>query len=96
MLAKCPPCKYWLNVRCLSVRWLSVRWLNVPDSAPISSKRIELSCAPSTGVRQTHSKGTMQNSSTNDRMQWKFRNDKRVWKGELSDGDEKKLCYLMT
>ena len=32
MLAKCPPCKYWLNVRWLSVRWLNVRWLNVPDS----------------------------------------------------------------
>ena len=29
MLAKCPPCKYWLNVRWLNVRWLSVRWLNV-------------------------------------------------------------------
>jgi len=43
ILAKCPPCKYWLNVRWLnvrwlsvrwlSVRWLSVRWLNVPDSS---------------------------------------------------------------
>jgi len=32
MLAKCPPCKYWLNVRWLNVRWLSVHWLNVPDS----------------------------------------------------------------
>jgi len=29
MLAKCPPCKYWLNVRWLSVRWLNVRWLSV-------------------------------------------------------------------
>ena len=29
MLAKCPSCKYWLNVGWLSVGWLSVRWLNV-------------------------------------------------------------------
>jgi len=32
--------------------------------APISSKRIKPSGAPSTGVGQTHSLGTMQSSST--------------------------------
>jgi len=32
--------------------------------APIFSKRIELSDAPSTGVGQTHSRSTMQSSST--------------------------------
>jgi len=46
--------------------------------APISSKRIELSDAPSTGVGQTHSQGTMQSSSTNDWMEWKFMKDKQV------------------
>jgi len=46
--------------------------------APISSKRFELSGAPSTGVGQTHSPGTMQNSSTNDQMEKKLRKDKRV------------------
>ena len=42
----------------------------------ISSKRIKLSSAPSTRVGQSHSHGTMQNSSTNDWMQWKPRRDK--------------------
>ena len=37
--------------------------------APISLKRIELSGAPSTGVGQTHSPGTMQSSSTMIRWQ---------------------------
>ena len=37
--------------------------------APISSKRIKLSGAPSTGVGQTHSPGTMQSSSTMIRWQ---------------------------
>jgi len=46
--------------------------------APISSKRIELSGAPSTGVGQTHSLGTMRSSSTNYQMEWKRRKDKRV------------------
>ena len=41
-------------------------------------KTIELSGAPSTGVWQTHSPGTMQSSSTNDQMEWKFKKDKRV------------------
>ena len=41
--------------------------------APISSKRIKLNGAPSTGVGQTHSPCTMQNSSTNDLMEWKLR-----------------------
>ena len=43
---------------------------------PISSKRMELSGAPSGGVGQTHSPGTMQSSSTNDQMEWKLRKDK--------------------
>jgi len=59
---------------------------------PISSKRIKLSGAPSTGVNQSHSHGTMQNSSTNDQMQWKPRWDKQVWKGEFSVGDRKKFA----
>ena len=43
MLAKCPPCKYWPNVRWLYVRWPNVCWPcvrwpcvcwpNVPDSS---------------------------------------------------------------
>jgi len=37
--------------------------------APISSKRVELSGAPSGGVGQTHSPGTMQSSST--MIRWK-------------------------
>ena len=32
MLAKCPPCKYWPNVRWPYVRWPNVCWPNVPDS----------------------------------------------------------------
>ena len=28
-------------------------------------------------------------------MKWKLRKDQRVWKGEFSNGDGKKLCYLM-
>ena len=63
---------------------------------PISSKRIELSGAPSGGVGQTHSPGTIQSSSANDQMAWKLKKDKRVWKGEFSNGDGKELCYLMT
>ena len=54
--------------------------------APISSKRIELSGAPSTGVGQTHS-GKFNN---NDQMEGKLRKDKRVWKGEFSNDDGKK------
>jgi len=46
--------------------------------APISSKRIEISGAPSTGVGQTHSPGKMQISSTNDQMEWKLGKDKQV------------------
>ena len=46
--------------------------------APISSKRIALSGPSSTGVGQTRSPGTRQSSSTNGRMQWKLRSDKRV------------------
>jgi len=37
--------------------------------APISSKRIELSGTPNTGVGQTHSPGIMQSSSTMIRWQ---------------------------
>ena len=37
--------------------------------APISSKRIELSGAPSTRVGQTHSPSTMLSSSINDKME---------------------------
>jgi len=54
--------------------------------APISSKRIELSGTPSTGVKQSHSQDTTQSSSTNDQMPWKLRSDKQVWKGEFSNG----------
>ena len=46
--------------------------------APISSKSIELSGAPSTGVGQTHSPGIMESSSTNDQMEWTLRKDKQV------------------
>ena len=60
---------------------------------PISSKRIELSGGPSTGVGQTHSPGKMQSSSTNDQMEWKLRKDKRVWKGEISNGDSKTMLF---
>jgi len=45
---------------------------------PISSKRIELSGAPNTGVKgvgQTYSPGQIQSSSTNDQMEWKLRKD---------------------
>ena len=38
----------------------------------------------------------MQSLSTNDKIEWKLRKDKQVWKGEFSNGDGKKLCYLMT
>jgi len=38
-------------------------------SINILEKNRALSGAPSTGVGQYHSRGTMQNSSTNDRMQ---------------------------
>jgi len=48
------------------------------STAPISSKIIELSGAPVTGIGQTHSSGTMQSSSTNDQMERKLRKDKRV------------------
>ena len=63
---------------------------------PASSKRIELSGTPNTEVGQTHSSGIMQSSSINDHMEWKLRKDKPVLKGEFSNGDRKKLCYLMT
>ena len=47
----------------------------------MSSKTIVLSGAPSAGIGQTRSPATMENSSTNDRMQWKLRiprRDKKV------------------
>jgi len=56
---------------------------------PISSKRIQLSGALSTGFGQTHSPGTMQSSSTNGQMEWKRKKDKPVLKGEFSNGDGK-------
>ena len=40
--------------------------------APIPSKRTVLKCEPSTSVGQSHSQGTMHNSSTNYRMPWKM------------------------
>jgi len=46
--------------------------------APIFLKIIELRGSPSTGVGQSHSQGTMQNSSTNDQMQWKLRRGKQA------------------
>jgi len=48
---------------------------------PISSKRIELSGVPSTGVGQTHSSGTMQSSSTTDEMEgnlWRISESEKV------------------
>ena len=45
---------------------------------PTSSKRIELNRAPSTGVGQTHSPGTMRSLSINGQMGWKLRKDKQV------------------
>jgi len=39
---------------------------------PISSKRIELGGAPSTGVRQIYIPDTIQNSSRNNRMEWEL------------------------
>ena len=39
---------------------------------------MKLSGAASTGVGQTHSQGTMQNSSKNDRIQWKLRRENQV------------------
>jgi len=50
--------------------------------APISSKRIELSGAPTTGVGQTHSSGMMQSSSTMIRWQGNLgRVSKSEWLG---------------
>ena len=37
LLAKCPPCTYWPNVRWPSVRWPNGRWSNVPDSYRLST-----------------------------------------------------------
>jgi len=45
---------------------------------PISSKRIELSGAPSRAIGQTHSLRPMQSSSINDQMGWKLWKDKQV------------------
>ena len=66
---------------------------NNTSIAPISSKRIELSGAPSTGVGQTLCLSTMQCSSTMIRWKGTLRKDKRVWKGEFSNGDGKKLLF---
>jgi len=53
--------------------------------APISSKRIELSGAPSGGVGQTHSPGAMQSSSTIIR-----------WKGNLGRiRESEKMSFQM-
>ena len=52
---------------------------------PISSKRIEVSGAPSTGVGQIHSLGTMQGSSTIIR-----------WKGNLGRiSESEKVSFQM-
>ena len=50
LLAKCPPCTYWPNVRWPSVRWPNVRWpsvrwpngrwSNVPDSYPTPTQTL--------------------------------------------------------
>jgi len=64
--------------------------------APISLKRTELSGAPIKGVGLTHSPGTMQTSSTNDQKEWKLGKDEQAWKGEFSNDDGKKICFLMT
>jgi len=47
-------------------------------SALIPSTIIELSGVSITGVGQYHSLGSIQNSATNYRMQWKLRKDKQV------------------
>jgi len=53
--------------------------------APISSKRIKLSGAPSTGVGQTHSPGMMRSSSTTIR-----------WKGNLGRiSESEKMSFQM-
>jgi len=43
-----------------------------------SSKRIELSGVPNTGVVETHNPGTIHSSLIDDHMDWKLRKDKRV------------------
>jgi len=56
-----------------------------------------LNGAPSTRVGQSRSQGMLEDSSTNDQMQRKPKGDKQVWRGgEISNGDGKKLCYLVT
>ena len=45
---------------------------------PISSKRIELSGAPSAGIGKTHSPGTMQSSPTMISWKGKLRKNKLV------------------
>jgi len=56
---------------------------------------LELSGSPSTGVGQTNTPDTIQNSSTDDRIQGKLRKlrrDKQVEKGQFSNSDGNKLC----
>ena len=60
--------------------------------APISV----FSGAASVDVGKTHSLDMMQLFINNDQMARQIRKDKRVWNGEFSNGDGKKLCYLMT
>ena len=36
------------------------------------------------------------NNSNNNGTERKLKEDKQVWKGEFSNGDGNKLCYLMT
>ena len=49
--------------------YVIIRIIKKTSTAPISSKTIKLSGAPSTGVGQTHSLGVMQSSSTMIRWQ---------------------------
>ena len=64
--------------------------------APISFKRIKLNGAPSTGIGQTHSLGSMQSSSTLIRWKGNLGRISESKKVSFQNGDGVKLCYLMT
>ena len=65
----------------------------------ISSKRFDLVGASSSGVGQTRISGKMQSSKVHQKWsdgKEKHKKDKQVCKCEFSNGDRKKVCYLMT
>ena len=64
--------------------------------APISSKRIEPRGAPSTGIGQTRIPGTMQSSSTNDRMERKLRRGGGVKRGVLTWRRKETNIFLLS